>query len=79
MSDLETPEPDMMRDQSSSEAAATTLRAEESHLGLYLDNPGAALDPAPGNEHIGGLDGPVSDPVWDDAERVFADCRRLTG
>jgi hypothetical protein len=34
MSNLETPEAGMMRDQSSVDAASATLRAEESQLGL---------------------------------------------
>ena len=43
MSDLETPEADMMRDQSSLDAAPATLRAEESQPGLNPNNPGVAL------------------------------------
>ena len=42
MSDLETPEADMMRDHSSVDTAPTTLRLEESQPGLDPDNPGAA-------------------------------------
>jgi hypothetical protein len=45
MSDLETPEADMMRDQSSVEAAPATLRLEESQPGLDPINPGVASDP----------------------------------
>src|SRR3954467_6686444 len=44
MSDLETPEADMMRDHSSVDAARATLRPEESRPGLDPDNPGAAPD-----------------------------------
>jgi hypothetical protein len=44
MSDLETPEADMMRDQGSVDAARATLRPEESRPGLDPDNPGAAPD-----------------------------------
>jgi hypothetical protein len=40
MGDLETPEADIMQDQSSSEAAATTLRAEESDLVAPMDRSG---------------------------------------
>src|SRR3954453_5911927 len=79
MSDLETLEADMMRDQSGVDAAPATLRAEESQPGLDPDNPGAALDTTLGHQRSAGLDKPVSDPVWDDAERIFADCGRLTG
>src|SRR3954453_12640037 len=79
MSDLETPEADMMRDHSSVDAAPATLRAEESQPGLDPDNPGAAPDTTLGHQHLAGLGRPVSDPVWDDAERVFADCCRLIG
>src|SRR3954471_9807563 len=79
MSDLETLEADMLRDHSSLDAAPATLRAEESRPGLDPDNPGAAPDTTPGHQRIAGLGRPVSDPVWDDAERVFADCCRLMG
>src|SRR4051794_2848548 len=79
MSDLETLEADMMPDHSSVDAAPATLRAEESQPGLDPDNPGAAPDTTLGHQRIAGLDRPVSDPVWDDAERVFADCCRLVG
>jgi hypothetical protein len=41
MNDVETPEADMMRDQSSLDAAPATLRLEESQPGLDPDNPGA--------------------------------------
>src|SRR3954454_6760649 len=44
MSDLETPEADMMRDHSSLDAAPATLRLEELRPGLDPDNPGAAPD-----------------------------------
>src|SRR3954466_16140100 len=44
MSDLETPEADMIRDQGSVDAARATLRPEESRPGLDPDNPGAAPD-----------------------------------
>ena len=44
MSDLETPEADVMRDQGSVDAARATLRPEESRPGLDPDNPGAAPD-----------------------------------
>jgi hypothetical protein len=44
MSDLETPEADMMRDHSSLEAAPATLRLEELRPGLDPNNPGAAPD-----------------------------------
>ena len=44
MSDLETPEADMIRDQGSVDAARATLRPEELWLGLDPDNPGAAPD-----------------------------------
>ena len=44
MSDLETPEADMMRDQSSLDAAPATLRPKSSQPGLDPDNPGAAPD-----------------------------------
>ena len=79
MSDLESPEADMMRDHSSVDAAPATLRPEESQPGLDPDNPGAAPDTRRGHQHLAGLGRPVSDPVWDDAERVFADCCRLMG
>src|SRR4051794_11480075 len=79
MSDLETPIPDMMRDQSSVETAPETLRLEESQLGLEPDNPGAAPDTTLGHQRVAGLGRPASDPVWDDAERVFADCCQLMG
>ena len=79
MSDLETPEADMMRDQSGVGAAPATLRPEEWPPGLDPDNPGAAPDTTRGHPRIAGLGRPVSDPVWDDAERVFADCCRLMG
>ena len=46
MSDLETPEADMMRDHSSLEAAPATLRLEESQPGLDPNNPGVAPDTA---------------------------------
>jgi hypothetical protein len=69
----------MMRDQSSVDAAPATLRAEESQPGLDPNNPGAAPDTTLGHQRSAGLDKPVSDPVWDDAERIFADCGRLTG
>src|SRR4051812_47840700 len=32
-----------------------------------------------GHQRLAGLGRPVSDPVWDEAERVFADCCRLMG
>jgi hypothetical protein len=79
MSDLETPEAEMMRDQSSVEAASATLRLEESQPGRDPDNPGVAPDTMLGHQRIAGPGKPVSDPVWDDAERVFGDCCRLTG
>src|SRR3954463_16608267 len=79
MSDLETPEADMMRDHSSVDAAPATLRLEESQPGLDPDNPGAVPDTTLGQQRIAGLGRPLSDPVWDDAERVFADCCRLMG
>src|SRR4051812_36441399 len=44
MSDLETPEADMMRDHSSVDAAPATLRLEESQPGLDPNNPGVAPD-----------------------------------
>jgi hypothetical protein len=44
MSELETPEADMMRDHSSLDTAPATLRPEESRPGLDPDNPGAAPD-----------------------------------
>ena len=44
MSDLETPEADMIRDQGSVDAARATLRPEKSRPGLDPDNPGAAPD-----------------------------------
>src|SRR4051812_47193496 len=44
MSDLETPEADMMRDHSSLGAAPATLRLEESRPGLDPHNPDAAPD-----------------------------------
>jgi hypothetical protein len=79
ISDLEIPIADMMRDQSSGEAAPATLRLEESQPGHDPDNPGAAPDTVPGFQRIAGLGRPISDPVWDDAERVFAECcRRLS-
>src|SRR4051812_25658120 len=68
MSDLETPEADMMRDHSSVEAAPATLRAEESQPGLDPNNPGAASDTTRGRQHLAGLGRPVSDPLWDEAE-----------
>ena len=40
---------------------------------LDPDNPGAAPDITLGHQRIAGLGKPVSDPVWDDAERVFAE------
>src|SRR3954454_20559373 len=70
MSDLETPETDMMRNHSSLDAAPATLRPEESQPGLDPDNPGAAPDTTRGHQRLAGLGRPVSDPVWDDAERV---------
>jgi len=70
MSDLETAAADMMRDHSSVEAAPATLRLEESQPGLDPDNPGAAPDATLSLQRIAGLGRPVSDPVWDDAERV---------
>ena len=79
MSDLETPEADMMRDHSSIDAAPATLRPEESQPGLDPNNPGAAPDTRRGHQRLAGLGRPVSDPVWDDAERVFADCCRVMG
>src|SRR3954454_16917758 len=79
MSDLETPETDMMRNHSSLDAAPATLRPEESQPGLDPDNPGAAPDTTRSHQRLAGLDSPVSDPVWDEAERVFADCCRLMG
>src|SRR3954453_1568950 len=45
MSDLETPEADMIRDQDSVAAARATLRPEESRPGLDLDNPARPLTP----------------------------------
>jgi DNA N-6-adenine-methyltransferase (Dam) len=48
-------------------------------VGLCPDNPGAAPDTELGNQHPCNLDRPASDPVWDDAERVFADCRQIIG
>jgi hypothetical protein len=44
MSDLETPEADMIRDHSSLDAAPATLQLEESRPGLDPNNPGAAPD-----------------------------------
>ena len=79
MSDLETPEADMMRDHSSLDAAPATLRLEESQPDLDPNNPGAAPDTRRGHQRIAGLGRLISDPVWDDAERVFADCCRLMG
>jgi len=79
MSDLETPAADMMRDQSSGDATPETLRLEESQPGPDPDNPGTAPDTTLGHQRIAGLGSPVSDPVWDDAERVFAECCRLIG
>src|SRR4051812_6612013 len=79
MSDLETPEADMMRDQSRVGTALATLRPKESRVGLDPDNPGAAPDTMLGHQRIAGLGRPISDPVWEDAERVFADCCRLMG
>src|SRR4051794_6422352 len=79
MSDLETPEADMMRDHSSGDAAPATLRLEESQPGPDPDNPGTAPDTTLGHQRIADLGRPVSDPVWDDAERVFAECGRLIG
>src|SRR3954453_9321090 len=78
MSDLETPEADMMRDQSNIDAAPATLRPEESQPGLDPDNPGAAPDTRQGHQRTAGLGRPVSDPVWDDAERVLDDWHRAT-
>src|SRR3954454_9818888 len=46
MSDLETPEADMMRDHSSIDAAPATLRLEESQPGLDPNNPGVTPDTA---------------------------------
>src|SRR6478752_5694608 len=46
MSDLETPEADMMRDHSSLEAAPATLRLEESQPDLDPNNPGVAPNTA---------------------------------
>src|SRR3954469_11759267 len=79
MSDLETPEADITRDQNSLDAAPATLRPEESQPGLDSDNPGAAPATTLSHPRLAGLGRPVSDPVWDDAERVFADCCRLMG
>src|SRR3954447_2868549 len=79
MSDLETLEADIMRNQSSVDAAPATLRAEESQPGLDPDNPSAAPDIMLGHQRIAGLGRAISDPVWDDAERVFADCCGLIG
>ena len=76
MSDLETPEADVTRDHSSVEAAPATF-GRESQPGLDPNNPGAAPDIRRGHPRLAGLDRPVSDPVWDDAERVFAECCRL--
>src|SRR4051812_41132314 len=69
----------MMRDHSSVHTAPATLRLEESQPGVDPDNPDATPDTALGYQRIAGLGRPVSDPVWDDAERVFADCCRLMG
>ena len=44
MSDLETPEADMIRDHSSVDAAPATLQLEELRPGLDPNNPGAAPD-----------------------------------
>jgi len=44
MSDLETPEADMIRDHSSLDAAPATLQLEESRPSLDPNNPGAAPD-----------------------------------
>ena len=55
MSDLETPEADVMRDQDSVEAARATLRPEESRPGLDPDNPGAAPDTPLDHQRITGL------------------------
>jgi hypothetical protein len=79
MNDLATPEADMVRDQSSLDAAAATLRLEESQPGLDPDDPGAAPGITLGHPRIAGLGRPASDSVWDDAERVFASCCRLMG
>src|SRR5919107_2406449 len=79
MNGLETPEADMMQDQGGVGTAPATLRLEESQPGLDPNNPGAAPDTTLGHRRIAGLSMPVSDPVWDDAERVFADCCRLIG
>src|SRR4051794_15987563 len=56
MSDLETPEADMMRDHSSLDAAPATLRPEESQPGLDPNNPGAAPDTT--------LDLMAGHPLW---------------
>jgi hypothetical protein len=77
MSDVETPEADMMPDQSGLGAAPATLRLEESQPGLGPGNPGVAPNATMGHQRIAGLGRPISDPVWDDAERVFAECCRL--
>jgi len=55
MSDLETPAADMMRDQSSGDAAPETLRLEESQPGPDPDNPGTAPDTTLGHQRIAGL------------------------
>ena len=68
MSDLETPEADMMRDQSSVDAAPATLRPEESQPGLDPNNPGAAPDTTLGHQritaHLGRPSGTRRLPSW---------------
>ena len=63
MSDLETPEADMMRDHSSLDAAPATFRLEELQPGLEPNNPGAAPDTRGGHQRLAGMGRPVSDPV----------------
>ena len=58
---------------------APNSRPEESQPGLDPDIPGAAPDTRRGHPRLAGLGRPVSDPVWDDAERVLANCCRLMG
>ena len=68
MSDLETPEADMMRDPSSVDAAPATLRLEESQPDLDPNNPGAAPDTTLGHQritaHLGRPAGTRRLPSW---------------
>ena len=61
MSDLETPEADMMRDHSSIDAAPVNLRPEKLQPGLDPNNPGAAPDTTRGHQRLAGLGRPVSE------------------